>query len=109
MFTNARVNISYKKYIYKSVFVCIHNTYNARMYKSSKFSIFVCVKFECTFRLNAVRAYVYQCKCMYTTAATAHILEYMQMQICTNVENTYNAIVNAVSLKNEGNIESKTT
>ena len=43
------------------------------------------------------------------TAATAHILEYMQMQICTNVENTYNAIVNAVSLKNECNIESKTT
>ena len=28
-----------------------------------------------------------------------HILEYMQMQICTNVENMYNAIGNAVSLK----------
>ena len=96
MFTNARVNISYKTYIYKSVFLCIHNTYNARLYESSKCSIFVCIKIECTVRLNAVRAYVYQCKCMNTTAATAHILEYMQMQICTNM---YNAIVNAVSLK----------
>ena len=59
MLTNARVNTSYKIYIFKSV------KYNAKLYEYSKCSIFGCVKFECTVRLNAN---VYQCKCMNTTA-----------------------------------------